>query len=67
MAGSGRSIALIANDQGEALVDTQYGKGNGFEIEHILENIERPDVKAPDDEKIGMDGEYLTFPRMCHY
>jgi len=36
MAASGRSIALIANDQGEALVDTQYGKGNGFETAEVL-------------------------------
>jgi G3E family GTPase len=36
MAGSGRSIALIANDQGEALVDTQYGRGNGFETAEVL-------------------------------
>lgn len=33
---SGRSIALIANDQGEALVDTQFARGNGFETSEVL-------------------------------
>ncbi len=36
LSGSGKSIALITNDQGEALVDTQFGKGNGFETAEVL-------------------------------
>jgi G3E family GTPase len=36
LADSGKSIALIANDQGEALVDTQFSKGNGFETAEVL-------------------------------
>jgi Ni2+-binding GTPase involved in maturation of urease and hydrogenase len=33
---SGKSIALITNDQGEALVDTQFSRGNGFETAEVL-------------------------------
>jgi G3E family GTPase len=33
---SGKSIGLITNDQGEALVDTQFSRGNGFETAEVL-------------------------------
>ncbi|HEY3421346.1 MAG TPA: GTP-binding protein [Methanomassiliicoccales archaeon] len=32
----GKTIGLIMNDQGEALVDTQYSKANGFETSEVL-------------------------------
>ena len=32
----GKNIGLIMNDQGEALVDTQYCNGNGFETAEVL-------------------------------
>jgi G3E family GTPase len=32
----GKSIGLIMNDQGEALVDTQYSKAMGFETSEVL-------------------------------
>lgn len=33
---SGKTVALVTNDQGDALVDTQYGKGNGYEVIEVL-------------------------------
>jgi G3E family GTPase len=32
----GKTIGLIMNDQGEALVDTQFSKANGFETSEVL-------------------------------
>jgi G3E family GTPase len=32
----GKTIGLIMNDQGEALVDTQFSKANGFETAEVL-------------------------------
>jgi G3E family GTPase len=34
--GEGKNIGLIMNDQGEALVDTQYCDGNGFQVTEVL-------------------------------
>jgi G3E family GTPase len=31
-----KSVAIITNDQGEALVDTQYSKSLGFEVSEVL-------------------------------
>ncbi|WP_019177972.1 GTP-binding protein [Methanomassiliicoccus luminyensis] len=36
MVGSGKKVALIANDQGEALVDTQFSRGNGYQTAEVL-------------------------------
>jgi G3E family GTPase len=33
---AGRGVALVTNDQGENLVDTQYAKGMGFEVSEVL-------------------------------
>lgn len=33
---TGKSIAIITNDQGEALVDTQYSKSLGFDVSEVL-------------------------------
>ena len=33
---SGRTVGLITNDQGEALVDTQFSRSMGFEVAEVL-------------------------------
>ena len=36
LAKSGKSVGLITNDQGEALVDTQYSRSMGFSVAEVL-------------------------------
>ena len=36
LARSGKSVGLITNDQGEALVDTQYSRSMGFSVAEVL-------------------------------
>ncbi|MGD0817687.1 MAG: GTP-binding protein [Methanomassiliicoccales archaeon] len=36
LSAGGKTIGLIKNDQGEALVDTQYSKAGGFETSEVL-------------------------------
>lgn len=36
LAGSGSTVGLITNDQGEALVDTQYSRSMGFNVAEVL-------------------------------
>jgi Ni2+-binding GTPase involved in maturation of urease and hydrogenase len=36
LARSGRTVGLITNDQGEALVDTQYSRSMGFTVAEVL-------------------------------